>query len=237
MKGLIRLTCALLLGAVLATVQGVGAQDSATPEASPAAVPPAQLVPWVVTEPMAPSPEQCTAPPVSTDDLAAQLLALESRSALTITSSGIVAIAATAPAADEAVAGVLETLTQFWACNNAGNRASLVSVMTPQGVADLYELDLTAGETEVRAAVAAALTPGEPRPAEELASIDGVISIVSMDDGRTGALVLNHDPLIAEGAQVIDLIIFVDDAGQMKIDTFVGDPFNMVAGYGYEGNE
>ncbi len=223
----------------LLSVQGAWAQESATPvseatvtEATPV---PSDLTAWAVSDTTRPSPELCTAEPASTDELSAAILELESGSSVTTTSNGIVAIPATGPAPQEAIDGVLETLTQFWACNNAGNRASLVAVMTPRGVAELYELDLTADETTVRAAVAAALTPGEPRPAEELAGIDGVISVVTLEDGRIAALVLNTDPRIAGGASVQDLFTFETASGQYLIDGFTGDPFDAIDGYGFDG--
>jgi hypothetical protein len=224
----------------LFTANGSFAQD-ATPEATPQASPEgvassttAVLGAWAVTDPFSPGPEQCTAEGASTDEVAAEILALESRVDPALTSNGVVEILAGAPADQGAIDGVLATLTQFWACNNAGSRASLVSVMTPQGVAELYDLDLSAGEEAVRAGVAAALTPGEPRPAEELAGIDGIPSIVQLEDGRVAALVLNTDPAIAGGDQVLDLFIFVNQDGQYMVDSFIGDPFDMIEGYGFE---
>jgi hypothetical protein len=213
----------------------VAQDEEATPDASPPATPaPVVLTAWAVSDPVRPEPSQCTVEPASTDEVAESLLALESRSPIELTSSGIVGIAATAPADGATVDGVLDTLTQFWACNNAGNRAALVAGMTPSGIADLYDLDLTADEATVRAAVAAALTPGEPRTSEELASIEGVISVVQLKDGRIAALVLNSDPRIAGGAAVQDLFVFEAQSGQYLIDGFVGDPFDTIDGYGYD---
>ncbi|MGD9856985.1 MAG: hypothetical protein AB7U20_18705, partial [Planctomycetaceae bacterium] len=123
---------------------------------------------------------------------------------------------------------------QFWACNNAGNRQAMVAVFTPQGIADLYGLDLELGDADLRAAVAAALTPGEPRPAEEISGIDGIVSIVTLSDGRVASLVVNTDPRIAGGAQVLDLVIMVNEGGSYMIDTFIGDPFNLTPGYGID---
>jgi hypothetical protein len=219
-------------GLVLLLAQAGMAQVATPPaDATPS---PVELAAWGVTEPIIPMPEQCTIEPASTDDVAAEILALDTRALPEVTGHGVVAISGTGPAPQEAVDGVLATLTQFWACNNAGNRASLVALMTAQGIADLYALDLTADEETVRAAVAAALTQGEPRAAEEMAGIDGVTSIVSLDDGRIAALVLNTDPQIAGGAPVQDLFICEAETGQYLIDAFIGDPFNAIDGYGFD---
>ena len=151
-----------------------------------------------------------------------------------MTDNGLIAIPAVGPADQPAITGVLTTLTQFWACNNAGNRPALVSVFTPQGIADLYGFDLELEDAELRALVAAALTPGEPRPEEEVSGIDGITSIVLLEDGRIAALVVNTDPRIAGGDQVTDLVIFVQQDGAYLIDEFIGDPFDQTPGYGHE---
>jgi hypothetical protein len=224
--------------AVLSLAGGLAAQE-ATPEASPIAVEddltvPITLIPWVVTDQMTPAAEQCTVEAVSTDDIADALIAAEPREDLPLTDNLLVSIPAQAVADQATIDSILDTLTQFWACNNAGNRAAMVAVFTPLGVADLYGIDLTQAEAELRSAVAGALTPGEPRPEEEISGIDGIISIVTLEDGRTAALVLNTDPRIAGGDQVIDLIIFIEQDGQYLVDAFVGDPFDLTPGYGYD---
>jgi hypothetical protein len=218
---------------------GVSAQDRATPEASPVAVAddltlPVSLVPWVVTDMMIPAAEQCTVEALSTDAVADSLIEIEPRDAPVLTDNLIVAIPAQGPADQATIDGVLATLTQFWACNNAGDRAAMVAVFTPHGVADLYAIDLSQAEADLRAAVASALTESEPRPAEELSGIDGIISIVALEDGRTAALVLNTDPRIAGGDQVLDLVILIEQDGQYLIDAFIGDPFDQTPGYGIE---
>ena len=195
---------------------------------------PVTLIPWVVTDQMSPTAEQCTVEPASTDEVADTLIATEPREDVALTDNLLVAIQATGPAGDALVDGVLATLTQFWACNNAGDRQAMVGVFTPQGIADLYGIDLELDDAALRAAVAAALTPGEPRPAEEISGIDGVVSIVTLEDGRVAALVVNTDPRIAGGSQVLDLVIMVDQGGTYLIDTFIGDPFNLTPGYGID---
>lgn len=227
----------LAAAVVLSMAVGVVAQE-ATPEASPVAVAeeltiPVDLVPWVVTDQMSPSAEQCTAEPASTDDVADTLIAAEPRGEPELTDNLLVEIAATGPPAQGVIDGVLATLTQFWACNNAGNRPAMVAVFTAQGIADLYGIDLELDDAELRAVVAASLTPGEPRPVEELSGIDGIVSIVMLDDGRVAALVVNTDPRVAGGAQVLDLVIMVNQGGSYMIDSFIGDPFNLTPGYGF----
>lgn len=228
---------ALAAAAVLGTTAGILAQE-ATPEASPVAVAeeiqvPVDLVPWVVTDQMSPTAEQCTVEPASTDEVADSLINAEPSGELELTDNQLVAIAATGPPAQGVIDGVLATLTQFWACNNAGNRPAMVAVFTAQGIADLYSIDLELDDAELRAVVAAALTPGEPRPAEELSGIDGIISIVMLEDGRVAALVVNTDPRVAGGSQVLDLVIMVNQGGAYLIDNFIGDPFNLTPGYGF----
>ena len=83
-------------------------------------------------------------------------------------------------------------------------------------------------------AVAAALDNSGDRPQEEWASVDGVITIEYLGDGRTGALVLNTDPYVNDGDQVLDLFIFVNVNGVFQVDSVVFDPFDLSPGYGYE---
>lgn len=229
----------LMLAAIagISMISGIAAQE-ATPEASPVAVAeelsvPVDLIPWVVTDPMIPTAEQCTVEPASTDDVADQLIAAEPRGEVPVTENFLAELPATGPAGEGVIDGVLATLTQFWACNNAGNRPAMVAVFTAYGIADLYGIDLELGDADLRAAVAASLTPGDPRPPEEISGIDGIISIVMLEDGRVAALVVNTDPRIAGGSQVLDLVIMVNEGGTYLIDTFLGDPFNLTPGYGF----
>lgn len=227
----------LASGAILSVATGALAQQ-ATPEASPVAVAeeltvPIDLVPWVVSDQMSPTAEQCTVKPASTDDVAEALIAAEPRGELELTDNLLVEIAATGPPAQGVIDGVLETLTQFWACNNAGNRQAMVAVFTAQGISDLYGIDLDQDEADLRSTVAGVLTSSEPRPVEELSGIDGIISIVMLEDGRVAALVVNTDPRVAGGTQVLDLIIMVNQGGSYLVDAFIGDPFNLTPGYGF----
>jgi hypothetical protein len=225
---------ALVLG-LLPSVAAVA--QEATPEASPAAVEqelPVDLRAWVVTDMMIPNAAQCTAEGVSTDEIADALIAAEPREPLELTDNNLVAIPALGPADSATIDGVLATLTQFWACNNAGNRPAMVSVFTPNAIADLYGIDLTLSDADLRSVVAGALTPSDPRPEEEISGIDGILAITALSDGRVAALVLNTDPRIAGGDQVLDLIIFIEQGGQYLVDAFVGDPFDQTPGYGFE---
>lgn len=239
----------LLVAVLMGMTTGLISAQDATPEATavsvtpvtagetaatPAAAVPVTLTAWVVGDQVSPISEQCTAPAASTDETADQLATLDPRPDPALTNNGLIAIPAVGPADQTSISGVLATLTQFWACNNAGNRPALVSVFTPQGVADLYGFDLDLGDAELRALVAAALTPGEPRPVEEVSGIDGITSIVLLEDGRIAALVVNTDPRIAGGDQVTDLIVFVQQDGAYLIDEFIGDPFDQTPGYGHE---
>jgi hypothetical protein len=233
-----RLAAGLVVAVLLSFsgVAGVVAQD-ATPAASPVAVPeelPITLIPWVVTDEMRPTAAQCTIEPVDVVALGDALIAAEPRPAPIVTDNLLVAIPALGPADQATIDGVLATLTQFWACNNAGNRPAMVASFTPLGTADLYGLDLSAADEDLRAAVEGALVPGDPRSEGEISGIDGIISIVALNDGRTAALVLNTDPRIAGGDQVLDLIIFIEQDGRYLVDEFVGDPFDQTPGYGIE---
>ena len=115
--------------------------------------------------------------------------------------------------------GSLTSCTQLWACNNASDSAAVLALFTEQAIQE------TVGNTdgaswdmaELRADVAAALTPGDPRPAEEWASIDGIVSILAESDGRIGVLVLNSDPLVAEGDQVLDYFAFSTEGDATRL--------------------
>ena len=85
------------------------------------------------------------------------------------------------------------------------------------------------------AEVTAALTPGEPRPPEEWATIDAIVSVTTYPDGQVGALVLNTDPAVAGGDQVLDYFRFEPVAdGGYKVSQVILDPYDMTAGYGFE---
>jgi hypothetical protein len=222
-----------LIAAFLSVVPAL-AQD-ATPEAAetPATVS-KELRPWVVAEPFAPSPDECTADAVDLSQVATSLATPIPVSAPNLTNHNIEAMEVTGLADAATVDGVIDTLTLFWACTNAGNRPAVASLMTPGAISEFYGIDLSLSGTDLSDAVAAALDNSGDRPQEEWASVDGVITIEYLGDGRTGALVLNTDPYVNDGDQVLDLFVFVNLNGIFQVDSVVFDPFDLSPGYGYE---
>jgi hypothetical protein len=217
--------CAGLLVALLAGVAGgAAAQDGAT------------LAPYAFAAPFTPAPDLCATERISTDVVAELVATPVAVPALATSDNGIVALPGGVPADEAATAAVLDILTQLWACNNASDSAAVLALFTEQAIQE------TAGNTEgaswdlaeLRADVAAALTPGDPRPAEEWASIDGIVSILAESDGRIGVLVLNSDPLVAEGDQVLDYFAFSTEGDGAKVAQIILDPFDLTAGYGFE---
>jgi hypothetical protein len=222
-----------LIAAFLSVVPAM-AQD-ATPEAAepPAAVA-AELSPWVVDVPFAPAPDECTVDPIDINQVATSLATPIPVPASNLTAHNIEAMDVTGLADAATVDGVIDTLTLFWACTNAGNRPAVASLMTPSAISEFYGIDLSLTGTDLDDAVAAALADSGDRPDTEWASIDGVITIQYLGDGRTGALVLNTDPYVLDGDQVLDLFIFVNLNGIFQVDSVVFDPFDLSPGYGYE---
>jgi hypothetical protein len=218
-------TLALLTGSAVGSARAQG-----TPE------PASDLAPYSFAAPFAPSPDLCTASPISTD-LAAELVATPvATPEPLLTEHGIVALPDGQPADETTSASVVAVLTQFWACNNASNPAVMLGLFTEQG---LQETIGTSESTfvdpaELRADVAAALTPGEPRPEEEWASIDAIVAVLQQDDGQVGALVLNTDPNVAEGAQVLDYFALAAVDSGFQIVRVILDPFDLTDGYGFE---
>jgi hypothetical protein len=155
---------------------------------------------------------------------------------LPVTDHGTVALPSGVPA-DEATSGaVTNLLTQLWACNNARNKAAILTLFTDQAIQQLFSVpgDVPFDMADLRADVAAALTPGEPRTADELASIDAVVSVLQQDTGQIGVLVLNTDPTVADGDQVLDYFAFEPADGAFKVSNVVLDPFDLTPDYGFE---
>lgn len=225
---------ALALGIAGLSLLSVAAQD-ATPEAAetPAAVA-AELQPWVVAEPVAPPPDECTVEPLDLNRLSSSLATPIPVAVPALTSHGIQEMTVAGLADAATVAGVVDTLELFWACVNAGNRPAVAALMTPAAVASFWGIDLSLSGAELADAVAAALPATGDRAEDERASIDGILTIAYLGDGRTGALVLNTDPFVNNGDQVIDLFIFVNVNGVFQVDSVVFDPFDLTPGYGYE---
>ncbi len=181
-----------------------------------------------------PPPDECTADAVDVSTLAGSLATPIPVAGSNLTSAGIQELQVTGLADAATIDGVLETLTLFWACTNAGNRPAVASLMTPAAVSQFYGIDLSLSGAELDDAVAAALDNSGDRPEGERASIDGVLTIEYLGDGRTGALVLNTDPYVNNGLPVLDLFVFVNLNGVFQIDSVIFDPFDLTPGYGFE---
>ena len=225
---------AIALMSALLSVAPALAQD-ATPEAvaSPVAVA-EELRPWVVSDPYTPPPDECTADAIDVASLTTTLATPIPVAGPNLTSAGIEAMNVTGLADAASVSGVIDTLSLFWACTNAGNRPAVASLMTPSAISEFYGIDLTLSGAELEDAVASALNNSGDRPEGERASIDGVLTISYLGDGRTGALVLNTDPYVNNGLPVLDLFIFVNINGVYQVDSVVFDPFALPPGYGFE---
>lgn len=228
------LPIAIALIAAFLSMVPVLAQD-ATPQ--PVDTPPASvddLKPWVVEEPFTPAPDECTADAIDPAQLATSLATPIPVSSPNLTSHDIEALSVTGLADAATIDGVIDTLTLFWACTNAGNRPAVASLMTPAAISQFYGIDLSLTGSDLEDAVASSLSNSGDRPEEDWSSIDGVLTVEYLGDGRTGALVLNTDPYVNGGDQVLDLVIFVNLNGVYQVDSFVFDPFDLTPGYGYE---
>jgi hypothetical protein len=222
-----------LLIALLSVAPALAQDSTPVAEGSPAAVA-AELRPWVVSDPFTPLPDECTADAIDPSSLASSLATPIPVAGPNLTSAGIEAMDVTGLADAATVSGVIDTLTLFWACTNAGNRPAVASLMTPAAISLFYGIDLSLSGAELEDAVVAALDNSGDRPEGERASIDGVLNIVYLGDGRTGALVLNTDPYVNDGLPVLDLFIFVNLNGVFQVDSVVFDPFDLTPGYGFE---
>jgi hypothetical protein len=211
---------ALALGVLVVAAATVGAQATPTP-----------------AESIAVDPALCTTEPISTDHAAMLLATPVPTPELPLTDHGVVALPTGSPADDATVAAVGDVLTQFWACNNARNKAAVFALFTDRALQET--VGFTGGASwdaaDLRAEVAAALTPGEPRPQEEWATIDALVSVTTYSDGQVGVLVLNTDPAVADGDQVLDYFRFEpDSAGGFRVSQVILDPYDLSASYGFE---
>jgi hypothetical protein len=223
-----------LMAAVVSVVPAL-AQD-ATPDAAeeaPAAVA-EELRPWVVSDPFTPAPDECTVEAVDVSSLSSTLATPIPVVAPDLTSIGINALDVTGLADAATIDGVLDTLTLFWACTNAGNRPAVAALMTPAAVAEFYGLDLSLTGDELAEEVANRLVNSGDREEGTEASIDGVLTVTYLGDGRTGALVLNTDPFVNNGLPVLDLFVFANVNGVYQVDSVIFDPFDLTPGYGFE---
>jgi hypothetical protein len=181
-------------------------------------------------------PANCTTEPISTDHVSMLLATPVPSPVPPVTEHGIVSLPSGVPADDATVAAVTEVIHQLWACNNARNKAALYNNFTDQAIQETIGFtEGTSWDTaELRADVAAALTPGEPRTAEEWAAIDALVSATAYDDGQVGVLLLNTDPLVANGDQVLDYFRFVLVDGAYKVSAVTLDPYDLTPDYGFE---
>lgn len=225
---------AVALLAVMVSIGPAFAQE-ATPVAEESTMTASeQLRPWIVDAPFTPRPDECTIDPVDLSRVSNALATPIPVRADNLTEHGLETMEITGLADAATVAGVIDTLTLFWACTNAGNRPAVAALMTPGAISQFYGIDLSLTGDELEDAIATALANSGDRPEEDWASIDGVLTIAYLGDGRTGALVLNTDPYVNAGDQVLDLVIFVNLNGVFQVDSFVFDPFDLTPGYGYE---
>jgi len=181
-------------------------------------------------------PANCTTAPVSTDDMAVLMATPVAQPELPVAEGGIVALPVGVPASDAELAAVMSTIDQLWSCNNARNKAAVYALFTDQAIQET--IGFTEGASwdsaDLRADVAAALTPGEPRAEDEWSTINAIVSATTYDDGQVGVLILNTDPLVADGDQVMDYFRFVIVDGVAKVSGVVLDPYDLSDGYGFE---
>lgn len=174
--------------------------------------------------PVTPDPAECTAEPVTLDEL----LALTGATPIPGTPSGgmeeetaatpeAFALPEGEPADDETVAAVTDTLRETLACINTGNFLTSYAFFSDDFKRrDLEEFPITEADVPFFAATPEAL------PAEMHASLLAVREARVLEDGRVGALVETIFPDEAPGPQV-DFIIFVQEDGRWLLDEIIED--------------
>jgi hypothetical protein len=181
-------------------------------------------------------PANCTTEPISVDHAAMLLATPVAAPELPVTDEGVVALPTGVPTSEEEMAVVSATLEQLWACNNARNKGAVYALFTDHAVQE--SVGFTEGSSwdtaELEAAVALSLVPGEPRAPDEWATIDAIVSATTYDDGQVGVVIVNTDPLVANGQQVQDYFRFVIEDGVAKVSGVILDPFDLTPGYGFE---
>lgn len=181
-------------------------------------------------------PANCITDPISTDHMSELLATPVATPDWPVSDGGVVVLPTGVPSDDAELTAVASTSEQLWSCNNARNKGAVYALFTDEAIQE------TIGFTEagswdaadLRADVAAALTPGEPRTQEEWAKIDAIVSATTYSDGQVGVLILNSDPLVADGDQVLDYFRFVITDGIAKVSAVVLDPYDLTSGYGFE---
>jgi hypothetical protein len=229
-------TVATRTAIVLLTIGPLSGAIGASARAQGTPVPESNVVPFTFDTPYAPSPDQCTTAPASTDTVASLIAPPVAAVTPPVTDHGTAAVPSGASADDATTGAVSELLTQLWACNNARNKAAILTPFTDQAIQQLFGTteDAPLDMADLWADVAAALTPGEPRAADELASIDAVVSVLQQDDEQIGVLVLNTDPAVVDGDQVLEYFAFDPCGGTLKVSNVVLDPLDLTPDYGFE---
>jgi len=183
-------------------------------------------------------PGNCMTEPISTDDASALLATPVASPELPMTGNGIVALPAGDPADAQTATDVEAVVSQLWSCNNARDKARVLGLFTDQAIQESFgsaegsTWDLAA----LRADVAAALTPGDPRSEDEWATVDDLVSVTVLENGQIGVLILNSDPFVLDGDQVLDYFQFEQSEGTYLVSSFVLDPFDLTPEYGFEKN-
>lgn len=181
-------------------------------------------------------PANCTTAPISTDHMSMLLATPVASPDRPVDANGVVQLPSGVTTSDTEMVLVQATIDQLWACNNARNKAAVYALFTDQAIQET--IGFTDGASwdaaDLRADVAAALTPGEPRTADELATVNAVVSATTYPDGQIGVLLLNTDPLVADGDQVLDYFRFVIVDGVAKVSGVILDPYDLTDDYGFE---
>ncbi len=174
--------------------------------------------------PVTPDPAECTAEPVTLDEL----LALTDATPISGTpGAGIDGEVAATPAAfalpegepadEETVAAITSTLRETLACINTGNFLTSFTFFSEEFQRrDLEEFPITEADVAFFEATPEAL------PAEMYATLLAVRETRVLEDGRVGALVETIFPDEAPEPQV-DFIIFVQEDGRWLLDEMIED--------------
>jgi len=181
-------------------------------------------------------PSNCTTAPIAVDHAAMLLATPVAAPEPPLADDGLVALPTGVPATEEQMTAIDATIGHLWACNNARNKGAVYALFTDQAIQE--SVGFTEGSSwdiaELEAAVALKLVPGDPRTPEEWATVDAIVSATVYDDGQVGVLIVNTDPLVANGQQVQDYFKFVIENGVAKISQIILDPYDLTPDYGFE---
>jgi hypothetical protein len=181
-------------------------------------------------------PANCTTAPISVDHAAMLMATPVAAPEPALSEDGLVALPAGVPATEEQMTAINATIEQLWACNNGRNKGAVYALFTDQAIQE--SIGFTEGSSwdiaELEAAVALKLVPGDPRTPDEWATVDAIVSATAYDDGQVGVLIVNTDPLVANGQQVQDYFKFVIEDGVAKVSGVILDPYDLTPDYGFE---